>query len=66
MITFTLSGIFLAGTDSLTIEVHPNPAKALSDGSQSLTFQRFEDLMAELASVGKVLNRWQPNLSLAG
>ena len=30
-----------AGTDSLMIEVHPNPAKALSDGPQSLTPERF-------------------------
>ena len=28
--------------DSLMIEVHPNPAKALSDGPQSLTPERFE------------------------
>jgi len=31
-----------AGTDSLMIEVHPNPAKALSDGPQSLTPDRFD------------------------
>jgi 3-deoxy-7-phosphoheptulonate synthase len=52
-----------AGTDSLMIEVHPNPAKALSDGPQSLTPKRFEELMAELAIFGKALNRWQPSLS---
>lgn len=28
--------------DSLMIEVHPNPAKALSDGPQSPTPERFE------------------------
>jgi len=38
-----------AGTDSLMIEVHPNPAKALSDGPQSLTPDRFDRLMQELA-----------------
>ena len=47
-----------AGTDSLMIEVHPNPAKALSDGPQSLTFDAFEDLMGELSVVGKAVNRW--------
>jgi 3-deoxy-7-phosphoheptulonate synthase len=31
-----------AATDSLMIEVHPNPAKALSDGPQSPTPERFE------------------------
>ena len=30
------------------IEVHPNPACALSDGPQSLTFDAFEKLMADL------------------
>jgi 3-deoxy-7-phosphoheptulonate synthase len=47
-----------AGTDSLMIEVHPNPAKALSDGPQSLTPDRFDSLMQELAVVGKAMNRW--------
>lgn len=36
-----------AGADSLMIEVHPNPAKALSDGPQSLTIEAFEQLMLE-------------------
>ncbi len=48
-----------AGTDSLMIEVHPNPAKALSDGPQSLTPERFDRLMQELAVIGKVVGRWQ-------
>ncbi len=48
-----------AGTDSLMIEVHPNPAKALSDGPQSLTPDRFDNLMQELAVIGKAVGRWQ-------
>ncbi|MBD2690809.1 3-deoxy-7-phosphoheptulonate synthase [Anabaena catenula] len=48
-----------AGTDSLMIEVHPNPAKALSDGPQSLTPDRFDKLMSELAVIGKAVGRWQ-------
>jgi len=47
-----------AGADSLMIEVHPNPAKALSDGPQSLTLERFEQLMQEMAVLGKVFGRW--------
>jgi 3-deoxy-7-phosphoheptulonate synthase len=47
-----------AGADSLMIEVHPNPAKALSDGPQSLTPERFERLMQELAVIGKAVSRW--------
>ena len=48
-----------AGTDSLMIEVHPNPAKALSDGPQSLTPERFDRLVQELAVIGKAVGRWQ-------
>lgn len=48
-----------AGTDSLMIEVHPNPAKALSDGPQSLTPERFDFLMQELGVIGKAVSRWQ-------
>lgn len=33
-----------AGADGLMIEVHPNPACALSDGPQSLTFEQFSQL----------------------
>jgi 3-deoxy-7-phosphoheptulonate synthase len=47
-----------AGTDSLMIEVHPNPKKALSDGPQSLTPERFDSLMQELAVIGKAMGRW--------
>ena len=49
-----------AGTDSLMIEVHPNPAKALSDGPQSLTPDLFDKLMSELSVIGHVMGRW-PN-----
>lgn len=54
-----------AGTDSLMIEVHPNPKKALSDGPQSLTPDRFDQLMQELAVIGKPLGRWQPATAIA-
>ncbi|KAB8314669.1 3-deoxy-7-phosphoheptulonate synthase [Tolypothrix campylonemoides VB511288] len=52
-------GAIAAGCDSLMIEVHPNPAKALSDGPQSLTPERFDRLMQELAVIGKAVGRWQ-------
>lgn len=53
-----------AGADSLMIEVHPNPAKALSDGPQSLTPERFDRLMQELAVIGKAVNRWPKELAV--
>jgi 3-deoxy-7-phosphoheptulonate synthase len=37
-----------AGADGLMIEVHPTPEKALSDGPQSLTFDKFRDTMQVL------------------
>lgn len=54
-----------AGTDSLMIEVHPNPPKALSDGAQSLTPQRFDELVGELAVIGKAVKRWPETPVLA-
>lgn len=47
-----------AGADSLMIEVHPNPAKAMSDGPQSLTPDRFDLLVKELSVIGKAVGRW--------
>lgn len=47
-----------AGADSLMIEVHPNPAKALSDGPQSLTPEKFDRLVQEMSVLGKVVGRW--------
>jgi 3-deoxy-7-phosphoheptulonate synthase len=46
-----------AGTDSLMIEVHPNPAKALCDGPQSLTPGNFLELMQELGSLAQYFGR---------
>ncbi len=38
----------VAGADGLLIEVHPNPATALSDGEQSLNLKEFDLLMQNL------------------
>ena len=46
-----------AGADALMIEVHPNPAKALSDGPQSLTPERYEELMQEITVIGQAVGR---------
>src|SRR5438105_4987688 len=37
-----------AGADGLIVEVHPDPANALSDGDQSLSFAAFRVLMQRL------------------
>jgi 3-deoxy-7-phosphoheptulonate synthase len=41
-------GAVAVGVDGLLIEVHPNPAEALSDGAQQLNFDGFKQLMADL------------------
>jgi len=46
-----------AGADGLMIETHPNPATALSDGPQSLTFAQFDALMKELAPLAAVCGK---------
>lgn len=46
-----------AGADGLMIEVHRNPAVALSDGAQSLYPAQFEALMAALAPVAAAVGR---------
>jgi phospho-2-dehydro-3-deoxyheptonate aldolase len=46
-----------AGADGLIIEVHPNPAEALSDGKQSLTPEDFAGLMGEVAAIAGIMGR---------
>jgi 3-deoxy-7-phosphoheptulonate synthase len=41
-------GAVAMGADALLIEVHPNPAEALSDGAQQITLESFTRLMEEL------------------
>jgi 3-deoxy-7-phosphoheptulonate synthase len=45
------------GADGLIIEVHPDPDRALSDGTQSLFPQQFADLMVEVRQIANVLGR---------
>ena len=46
-----------AGADGLMIEVHPKPAEAFSDGPQSLTPERFEQLMRAVAPLATAIGR---------
>lgn len=47
-----------AGADGLMIETHPNPATALSDGPQSLTFPQFDVLCQELRPFIKLMGKY--------
>jgi len=46
-----------AGADALIMEVHPEPSKALSDGAQALTPERFSRLMPELRAIAQAIGR---------
>lgn len=46
-----------AGADGLLIEMHPNPAEAVSDGPQSLTLEQFTQLGEELGGVARSVKR---------
>ncbi len=43
------------GADGLIMEMHPNPAKALSDGPQSLTPENYNDLMDSVTKLAKFM-----------
>jgi len=46
-----------AGADGLLIEVHPDPAHALSDGAQSLAPDQFAELMRQAQAIAEVIGR---------
>jgi 3-deoxy-7-phosphoheptulonate synthase len=46
-----------AGADGITVEVHPDPDRALSDGPQSLYPQQFEKLMRDIEALAPVLGK---------
>ncbi len=50
-------GAVAMGVDGVMVEVHPEPFKALSDGQQSLKFDKFQYLMSELRSIAGAVNR---------
>ncbi|MAU11490.1 MAG: 3-deoxy-7-phosphoheptulonate synthase [Anaerolineaceae bacterium] len=54
-----------AGADGLIVEVHPHPGKALSDGRQSLTYNRFESLVEQVNAIANLLGRVE-DVQLAG
>jgi 3-deoxy-7-phosphoheptulonate synthase len=46
-----------AGADGLIIEVHPDPAHALSDGKQSLKPEKFAELVKQVKAIAEVVGR---------
>lgn len=54
-----------AGADGLIVEVHSNPGVALSDGRQSLTFERFDSMVKQVTAIAELLGRVE-DVQLAG
>ncbi len=46
-----------AGADGLIVEVHPNPADALSDGGQSLKPERFAEMVQQVKAIAEAVGR---------
>lgn len=47
----------VAGADGVMVEVHPDPARALCDGAQSLSSEDFAVLMDQVTGLLRVINR---------
>jgi len=56
-VTAVSKAAIAAGADGLIVEVHPNPAQALSDGAQSLTPERYAQLVAQVRRVAEAVDR---------
>jgi 3-deoxy-7-phosphoheptulonate synthase len=46
-----------AGADGLIVEVHPDPAHAISDGKQSLRPEKFAEMVKQVGQIAQVMNR---------
>jgi 3-deoxy-7-phosphoheptulonate synthase len=46
-----------AGADGLLVEVHPDPARALSDGPQALTPDAYREMVADCLAIAAALGR---------
>ncbi|AEF85210.1 3-deoxy-7-phosphoheptulonate synthase [Treponema primitia ZAS-2] len=57
MISSAALAAVAAGADGLTVEVHPRPDEALSDGPQSLYPEQFERLMRDIEALAPVVGK---------
>lgn len=46
-----------AGADGLIVEVHPDPAHAVSDGKQSLKPEAFADMIRQVKAIAEIMDR---------
>ncbi len=46
-----------AGADGLIVEVHPDPAHAVSDGKQSLKPEKFAEMVKQVGQIAQIMGR---------
>lgn len=46
-----------AGADGIIVEVHPDPAMALSDGAQSLYPEQFDEMLGQVREIARAIGR---------
>ncbi|HVN14311.1 MAG TPA: 3-deoxy-7-phosphoheptulonate synthase [Anaerolineales bacterium] len=46
-----------AGADGLIVEVHPDPAHAVSDGKQSLKPEKFAEMVKQIGQIAQIMGR---------
>ena len=56
-VTAVARAAIAAGADGLIIEVHPDPAHALSDGRQSLKPEKFVELVKQVRLIAEAMGR---------
>jgi 3-deoxy-7-phosphoheptulonate synthase len=54
-----------AGADGLLVEVHPDPAHAVSDGKQSLRPEKFAEMVKQVGQIAQVMNRRLASVQIA-
>jgi 3-deoxy-7-phosphoheptulonate synthase len=57
LIPSAIKAALVLGADGVLVEVHPEPAAALSDGAQSLTIEQFHQIVAETRKLASLLSR---------
>ncbi|WBL35300.1 3-deoxy-7-phosphoheptulonate synthase [Tepidiforma flava] len=62
LVTPVAMAAIAAGADGLMIEVHNNPDHALSDGAQSLTYDRFAGMMRSVGAIAAAVERTLPGV----
>jgi 3-deoxy-7-phosphoheptulonate synthase len=56
-VTAVARAAIAAGADGLIVEVHPDPAKAVSDGKQSLKPEVFAEMVKQVGQIAQVMGR---------